>query len=137
VSSDAIAKDGEDSEAGRKRIDARQIVDARVRVEEDCRVVFLQRGLDRESLVVIGGRGPAVASGRRETMKIIDRHGAGRLVANGANWQISEVVRLIGQDNPGRARWVGTEATCAFTIGGVNRERAKTDGHGIVNQGAR
>src|SRR2546429_6137516 len=43
-----------------------------------------------------------------------------------ANGKTRKVVRLVGQDHPGR---VGAEELCPPTIRLVNGERAKTDGH--------
>jgi hypothetical protein len=59
----ALAHDGQDGQSGREGVDRRKRIDARVRVEEDRGVEVLQRGLERESLVMISG-GAVAISGR-------------------------------------------------------------------------
>ena len=69
--------------------------------------------------------------------QVIDRHRAGRLVADGAHRQVGEIGRLVGQHDPRRGRRVGAEQPCAPAIRRVNRERAKADGHGTLDQAVR
>jgi hypothetical protein len=125
----ALAHDGEDGHAGRESVDQRKRVDARVRIEEDRGIEVLERGLERESLVVIGS-GAAAISGRSETLRV-DRHRTGRGMADDTNRQVGEVGRLICQYHPERGPRVGAEHPCASAIRRVSSERAKADGHGI------
>ena len=127
---DARADDGDDGQAGRKDTERRKPVDARVGVEKDRGIEVLERCLERESLVVVGG-GAAAITGGCEPLEIVDRHRAGRRMADGPNRQVGEVRRLIGHDDPRRGRRVGAEQPCAPAVGLVDGQRTKADGLGI------
>src|SRR5437763_10473315 len=80
---------------------------------------------------MIGGGGTAILPGRPQTLDIIQGGRTGRLVVNGANRKVSEVVGLIGQNDPRRACRLGTKSSGALAIRSSDRKRAKTDRHKI------
>ena len=131
---DALADDGKHGQAGREDTGRWQRPNPRIGVDEDGGVEVFQPAEQRESLVVIG-RGAVAAAGGRNPLEIVDRHRAGRGVADRANRQTREVLRFVGQHPPREVRRLGAEAPRPPTIGSMNRKRAEAGAHAPGSHG--
>src|SRR5262245_66180508 len=99
--------------------------------------MLLESSKYREPFVVIG-RAALVFSRRRQMCQILRMsqmlrsHGTGRHVPDRLNRQISEVARIVGQENPRNSRHVGAEEPRQLSVGCIDGECAEADTPGKI-----